>query len=200
MSAAPTRNLIHSPNDAMRHTRIRKKSEIVLVGDGTAKVELTQGQWAIIDADDIRLVAGWKWHAVHSRGTWYARANQNVDGRFIALPMHRLIAGLTSKDDTEPDHIDRNGLNNRKDNLRIANGTIQKLNQRRYKNNISGMTGVHLRPDGQWQATISIAGRKLNLGNFSTTKDAIQARASAVKIVALMLNQVAPSLAKREAA
>lgn len=183
----------------MRHTRHRKVSAIRLLGNGQAEVELTQGKTALIDAADVSLVCGYRWCAVKSRSTYYASTSVFHGGRWITLPMHRLICGLAPGEKVQPDHIDQNGLNNSKSNLRLANHTIQKLNQRVRKDNTSGVIGVHLRPDGQWQARISIAGERMSLGNFSTAKDAIQCQEVARRIVDLMLTKVATSIDRRAA-
>jgi hypothetical protein len=161
----------------------RKASRIEFVGDGTAKVELTQGLYATIDAQDAETVGLFKWHAVRSGKTHYARTCTKKLGKFRSAQMHRMIAGLDPESSAQIDHIDRDGLNNRRANLRITGGTLQKLNQTVRLDNTSGVTGVHLRPDGKWQARIGLYGKRYNLGVFATSEEAVHARKMARQIV-----------------
>lgn len=75
------------------------------------------------------------------------------------------------------DHINRNALCNRKDNLRIVTQRVNVLNRGLNKNNTSGYTGVSFRNDtGKWKACIVVHGKDISLGCFYNKKDAIQAR------------------------
>jgi len=65
------------------------------------------------------------------------------------------------------DHIDRNGLNNRRINLRAASAGQNKANQGKYRNNTSGYKSVYLERDSQrWRAMLRICGRHVHLGRF----------------------------------
>lgn len=78
----------------------------------TATIQLTRGQVAVIDASDLPLVSGMKWHAVpHKRGGFYARAAGGVY-------LHRILTDCP--DDKEVDHINHDTLNNRRSNLRVC--------------------------------------------------------------------------------
>lgn len=75
------------------------------------------------------------------------------------------------------DHIDRNPLNNRKNNFRKCTQNENMVNRSLFKNNKSGFTGVYFRKDnGYWIAQITVNCNKIYLGQFSTKEDAIQAR------------------------
>jgi len=82
--------------------------------DGTASIPLTRGYTATIDEADVDLVAPYSWHAFPHRRTVYARAT--IDGRMTML--HQLLC--QTPDGLVTDHIDGNGLNNRRSNLRVV--------------------------------------------------------------------------------
>ena len=86
----------------------------------------------------------------------------------------------------EIDHINGDTLDNRISNLREATRQENAKNQPIHKHNISGVSGVHYskrypsepRP---WIATISLKGKKIWLGQYSTKEKAIKARRKAEK-------------------
>lgn len=102
---------------------LRRGSRIEVVGD-VALVELTQGRWATIDAEDVALVEGKSWYAQRGGHTWYAVWKPGRRG----IPMHRLIAGTPRGLHT--DHLDWNGLNNRRSNLRVCTHAENMANRR----------------------------------------------------------------------
>ena len=102
-----------------------------IVKKDVAYLFLTQGQKTIIDREDLERVLDYRWHAEKDKGTFYARNG-------TAGKLHRFLMDYRFK---EIDHIDRDGLNNRKSNLRNAVDK-QGLNQRRCSSGLS-----HLPPD-----------------------------------------------------
>jgi hypothetical protein len=75
------------------------------------------------------------------------------------------------------DHIDRNRLNNRVENLREVNQTCNMRNAKLFNNNSSGITGVYwYKPGNKWSAKISVAYKNVHLGYFQTKLEAAQAR------------------------
>jgi hypothetical protein len=89
--------------------------------------------------------------------------------------MHRLI--LDAPKGVQVDHRDRDGLNNRRSNLRSASAAQQKQNNGVYKNSASGLKGVFPNPTGKykWRVQITVEGRKLSLGRFSNIDEAARA-------------------------
>ena len=75
----------------------------------------------------------------------------------------------------EIDHIDRNRSNNAIDNLRAATSSENNLNRKIFKNNTSGCKGVSF-TDNRWRASITIDGKRINLGRFVKYSDAVDAR------------------------
>ena len=148
-----------------------QKREITIVGD-VAMVPLTRGFVTQIDASDLHKVAGFNWFAVVQSHTVYAvRRVSGVKGKGSKISMHRQIIGAT--DDIHVDHVDLNGLNNRRENLRIATPQQNCFNRRKTRANTSGFKGVCWNKRcGKWQAGIRINGKTTHLGLFETAEAA----------------------------
>lgn len=101
------------------------------------------------------------------------------NGHYVYV--HRIIyVMMTGKQPQEIDHIDGNGLNNKWSNLRNVSHSENGKNQKQFRNNTSGVKGVHLRKDtGKWRARIMVDDKPINLGTFADKEDAIQARLEA---------------------
>lgn len=133
------------------------------------KVELTKGKFALVDDEDFGRVAYDYWGAVKHRNTYYAF---NTSRQKSILMMHRLIMG--AKDGEIVDHIDRNGLNNQKTNLRFCSCSESSQNRTRCKDGcLSKYKGVTLRKEtGKWRTRITVNGLRLTLGYFKTEDEA----------------------------
>jgi hypothetical protein len=123
-------------------------------------ISLTQGQFAIVDNDDYEWLSKFKWYADRNRSSYYARRNKN--GKYIK--MCRLIMGLKYGDKRMVDHINGNGLDNRRCNLRICTNAENQHNQRP-RIGTSEYKGVSLnRKNGYWIARIRVNGVRIYLG------------------------------------
>lgn len=162
-------------------SRPARPRPIRVEGD-VAFVPLTKGYEAIIDAADVPFVAGYCWSAkVYPRQVYAIRSARKPGGGQCLLPMHRVI--LVAADGLDVDHVDGNGLNNRRVNLREATRQQNSSNGRFRANNTSGFKGVVWSPKlEKWRAKITKAGRTVHLGYFLVREDAAEAyaRASAV--------------------
>ena len=78
------------------------------------KIKLTQGKIAFVDDDDYNLIIKYKWYAVNYHDYYYAVTE--IKG--TQIKMHRLI--LNAPDNIDIDHIDHDGLNNQRLNLRFV--------------------------------------------------------------------------------
>lgn len=146
------------------------KREIIVQGD-IAIIPLTKGYFATIDAADAHLVAGYSWHAHTGRCTTYAmRWERCADGKRRGVLLHRALFALADPD-VHVDHRDKNGLNNRRANLRSCSNAENLRNRGFQRNNVSGFKGVSWHAKGKkWQASIRVSGSQKHLGLFESAE------------------------------
>jgi len=139
-----------------------KKLRPIIVQSNAAFVFLTKGQIAIIDREDVEKVIGYNWTAISGIGdSFYARRGTHAGKIF---PMHKVITG---KFNNTIDHINRNSLDNRKENLRVCSLRQNSANRKSAKNSSSKFLGVHWNRQSQkWQVTIRKDGKYYHLGLF----------------------------------
>lgn len=124
-------------------------------------IMLTHGMSAMVDDEDYDRVSKFKWYAWHRRGHWYACSARQRK----VVYMHRLILGDRCEG-VDVDHKDRNGLNNQKNNLRLAPGGLNQLNTVKAKNNTSGFKGVSWsKQNRRWCAYIYDHGKHRFVGS-----------------------------------
>ena len=133
------------------------------------KIPLTQGKFALVDPDDYDELSKYKWYAVRSpRGYYAVRSAKAKNGRSGQknVRMHRII--LKAPEDKFIDHINHNGLDNRKSNLRICTMQQNSWNMRKQRGNcVSQYKGVTRRKDiGKWQARIICNRKRISIGCF----------------------------------
>lgn len=132
--------------------------------DGTVRA------WATVDLADAPLVAGHRW-CQHTHG-YAVRAIGGRKAKYM-LRMHRLLVGLSRDDAREVDHKDRNPLNNRRSNLRIATHAQNQQNMPGRVNATSRHRGVCFNARrGKWEAWGKVDGRSKLLGRFDREDDA----------------------------
>lgn len=136
-------------------------------------IPLTQSKFAIVDDCDYEILSKYKWHA--SQGKYAVTWSREGNGNRYQIKMHRLILELTDNA-FQVDHIDGNGLNNLRSNLRICNGSENLRNRGKQKNNKSGFKGVNFhRQTKKWRSEICIKGKSYHLGLFITPELAHEA-------------------------
>jgi len=144
-----------------------------LYGD-YCKIPLTHGKFAKVDPEDYIWLSQLRWHcAINSNGT-YALRSLRVAGKSKKIYMHRLIM------DTPPylvcDHINHEGLDNRKSNLRNCTIKENNANTRPTKGTSSKYKGVcYSKREKKWIVFIKKDGRQFFLGYFDDEVEAAKA-------------------------
>jgi hypothetical protein len=143
------------------------------------RIELTQGQYTLVDDEDYDYLNQYSWLADRSTSEtpFYARGTVNRK----KVRMHRLIMNLEDPK-LQIDHINGDTLDNRKCNLRIVTRSINMRNRRSFKGSYSKYLGVtwHKR-DKKWIGQIMIEGKNISLGYHDTQEEAYQARLKYIK-------------------
>jgi hypothetical protein len=143
------------------------------------RIPLTRGYCAIVD-DDVRgEVEKHHWHATNTKKnpTWYARTTIHAGKEQTHLRMHRFIMaiylGRPIEKNEQVDHKNRNGLDNRRENLRLATPSQNHANQRRICPKTSIYKGVYWNKSRcKWGAHIKVNQVGKGLGFFECEKDA----------------------------
>lgn len=133
------------------------------------EIKLTKGQFALVDDEDYDMVNMYKWYATKRKGLFYAVADLKTGVRMYKRTyMHRLILGL-SDSKQHSDHIDHNGLNNQRFNLRIATRFQNNANKTSHKNSTSKYLGVSWHKGAEkWVSVITKNKKYIYLGVFET--------------------------------
>jgi len=151
-------------------------------------IPLDKGYFAIVDEADYEWLSRFTWRAHRAckrSRTLYVARHFRDKGKQKIIYMHRQIMG---EDCPEIDHKNECGLDNRRDNLRVAD-KVQNLGNRskwgngrnsRGEGRTSEYKGVHLyvkKPKGYryWRAQIGVDGRTRHIGTFLTEEDAARA-------------------------
>jgi hypothetical protein len=141
------------------------------------EIPLTKGLHARVSAAD-RALAVFRWHAVKGGNTHYAA--RRVGDKTLYL--HRVILGVENSGRALfVDHINRDGLDNRRENLRLSNAK-QNAQNRRYATDYLGLRGVRQAGD-RWDAQIGVDGKLVYLGAFLTQREAGIAYAAACRVL-----------------
>jgi len=149
----------------------------------TGKVH--QGKYiALVDDEIYDFLNQWNWTVAVRKNSKtqyvyrkdYSKGKRNPQTIYI----HQVICDffeIKIPEGFEIDHIDRNGLNNQKNNFRIANTTEQGANNGIRKNNTSGFIGVSWNKDkNQWSSYIKVNKKKIHLGYHNTVEEAARVR------------------------
>lgn len=128
----------------------------------TKLISLTQGKFAIVDAEDYEFLMQWKWYC----GNGYAIRCENKK----TLGMHRII--MNTPDYMWTDHIDMNTLNNRKSNLRICTPGQNQHNTKPRRGS-SKYKGVYwYKRDKNWAAQITLPSGRKTIGYYDNEEAA----------------------------
>ena len=163
--------------------RYKENEWRVRTGDGAILVKLTQNKVAIVDKEDWDRIKKYTWCTMCVGNSGGIRAVSNTFGRQVS--MHRVIMGATHGDGQIVDHINHNGLDNRRANLRFCTPGQSARNRRKWHKGempVSIYKGVQLTENKQeWTAKCSIDYQSYYLGTFDSEIEAAKAYNAAVE-------------------
>ena len=141
------------------------------------KIPLTRGKYTIVDPEDYDRLRKYKWYAQKNVHTFYAvrsLTNGKKEKRKNAY-MHHLVINIP--DGMFCDHINHNGLDNRRANLRPVTLTQNVWNRRKFKKpSRSKYKGVDWSTEmKRWRARIRVNGKRIYLGSFKHEIEAAKA-------------------------
>lgn len=123
-------------------------------------IALTQGFVAYVDHADTHLIRPYTWRAKRNGRTTYAISD--TGGKRVW--MHKIVMGTSER----IDHLDNDGLNNRRSNLRALDNKNNIRRKRPNANGSSRFKGVSTYRGTLWQASIKVNDKSIWLGSFSS--------------------------------
>jgi hypothetical protein len=151
------------------------------------------GKFIIVDAEDYPGLIDSNWMYVAAHGCEYARRLATpAESVSLGFPrkwgnvfVHREILGLLPCElaGMRVDHVDGNGLNNRRSNLRICTNSQNSMNRRPIRNKrYTSFKGIYFEPERLlWVAAIQVNGKTIKLGRFRQEEEAARAYDQAAK-------------------
>lgn len=170
----------------MRTGRQRQHNRYEKYDDNTMIGYTYKNEPFFVDTEDYSLVYPYSWHR-HQDGYMrtcdYGYIGEDGKRHNHYIMMHQLLHNQYHPDsDLVFDHIDGDGANNRKSNLREVSQKTNMKNLKMYANNTSGHTGVYYNKlEKKWKARITVDNIKINLGTYATFEEAVIAREEAEK-------------------
>jgi len=148
----------------------------LLYGYPFRRIKLTRGKYAIVDVEDFERLNQDKWHCSHYGYAKRAVSNRTGKGRRqVEVYMHKLVC--PAPEGMIVDHINRNSLDNRKENLRVAtqkqNLWNRKFIRKRGKTRYNGIRWDKNRE--KWQVRLTINGRRKSFGYYADEIEAAKA-------------------------
>ena len=145
------------------------------------EIPLGQGLAAQVDEQDAERVRAYRWHPSPQATTTYAVTRVDQDGKRTSIYMHRLI--MQPQAAQQVDHINGNGLDNRRSNLRVCSIQQNRRNTGNHDGSTSRFKGVYWKKSiGRWVARISVEGKQKHLGYFRDEEEAARAYDKAARI------------------
>lgn len=144
------------------------------------EIQLTRGYVAIVDDADFGWLSQWKWNARPANQAdprWYAYrcAYDPTRKGPRTVAMHRVV--LEAQRGQIVDHVNGDGLDNRRENLRICTASQSAANRCKHKADKrpgwgrGPYKGVYI-AGRRWRAIITVSGTQTHLGYFAAAEDA----------------------------
>jgi hypothetical protein len=139
-----------------------------------AALPLTQDRIALVDSADLPFLVRWRWEYLPNGRSGYAVRRLYAQGRTITIYLHRQL--LSARPGELVDHENGNGLDNRRENLRLATVAENAANRLARPRDIP-YRGVYRSRAGSkpYKAMITVAGKCKHLGWFARMEDAARA-------------------------
>lgn len=132
------------------------------------KIFSSSGHCFFVDDEDFSVLSEYKWHVLVGKdGHLYANSSEvGLMHRFISKPTNGMLV----------DHINGNGFDNRRKNIRVCTATQNQANRRLNRNSSSGYKGVYWNKVAEkWASNIQLNGKRYYIGLFSTKELAAEA-------------------------
>lgn len=143
------------------------------------KIKLTRGKFALVDDEDFQELSKYKWQAKTDGYNWYAKRGyyNKETKKCVEIKMHRQI--MNHPIGMKIDHINHNGLDCQKQNLRICTHGENMMNRKKKVSGISKYLGVSISKSTvrgkiykYWSAVLRADGKVYNIGKFKTEENA----------------------------
>ena len=137
--------------------------------DSKVVIPLTRGYKSVVDKIDSNLLSKYRWAVSVRNGKNYAKSC--VDGKRVY--MHRFLLGLEFGNRLQVDHIDNDGLNNTRENLRTCTRSQNYMNRIKSVGKTSKYKGVYFwKLRDKWGCKIKKDGETFHIGYFLSERDA----------------------------
>jgi hypothetical protein len=147
------------------------------------RIRLTKGKFAIVDPEDYERLNKYKWHVTKNCNTLYAKRNAPFRTKGPGIPIYMHLEIIKVPPGMVADHINHNGLDNRKANVRPATRAQNNRHTRRIrKTGSSRYKGVSwYSREKRWVAKICTDGKTTTIGYFQDELAAAKAYDQAAK-------------------
>lgn len=139
------------------------------------------GNYAIVDDEDYEELNKYKWFVIKydykMQPAYYVKRNNKYRQKPRSIRMHRQVMNIINDSELQVDHINHNGLDNRKENLRLCTEIQNKANYRNRIHPVSNCNykGVSKDRKGQYRSYIMQNYRQICLGTYKTAEEAATA-------------------------
>ena len=135
------------------------------------EIPLSKGKVALVDDEDYEWLSQWKWSCFSDSHANYAVRNDYSSEKIKHLRMHRVITDAPKGMDVA--HLDGDGLNNQRSNLRVCTHAQNIQNAKMRSHNKSGYRGVSwYKTRNKWRACIAVNKKFIHLGFFDDKEEA----------------------------
>lgn len=143
--------------------------DIVPVDREWVEIRVGRNHFAKVDKEDLPKVDGKVWGPTKGGKTTYA--TRRLQGTNSSIGMHRVI--VDAPPGMEVDHVNGNGLDNRRHNLRLCTKSQNQGNRQKHRQSASKFKGVWWDKSKQkWRAAVRVNGRRIYGGLFLREEDA----------------------------